>query len=855
MNPNLGSQNGNDGHDQNKLSERERLLARLRLARRHRRWGRNGTNSHPWRSSSNLASRLVVLLVGLVIFSVAGFGGIGLAAYIYLMQDLPSPEALLERNMFQSINIYDRNGVLLASLWDRDKGGRRTWTKLSDISPWVIKATLAAEDARFYENPGVDAGSIIRAFYRNYDEGNITSGASTITMQLARNALMDYEERTEQSYLRKLREAILAIKITQTLPKDTILEMYLNTVYYGNLSYSIGTAAGAYYDKPAKDLTLAEAAMLAGLPQAPSAYDPFTNPQQAKARQEWVLDSMVHHGFVSAEEAEAAKQETIRLIRKKYDFHAPHFVNYVSGLLWDKYGPDMYKLGLEVYTTLDLGLQQTGERIVKEHVQSISHLNATDGALVGIDPHTGEILTMVGSADYYDDTIDGQVNICLAERQPGSALKPFTYLTAILKKGVTPSTVLIDRQIFFDAGYGNAYAPGNHDGAWHGPVTVRRALASSLNLPAVLMMHYVGLDEVLNTLHRFGITTLNQRERYGLAITLGGGEIRPLDLTYAYSVFANQGVQVGEEVPLERRRFGYSELQPTPFKKILNSRGDVLYEYVPKTRTLISPEEAYLITSILSDNEAQEPTYGPNNELLMPRPAAAKTGTTEWYQDSWTIGYTPDLVAGAWVGNANNQPMKRVVGSSGAGKIWNSYIQEALKDKPCKEFIIPPGLQIAEVWATDPATSKWRLRRDYFLPERLPANAPSGPRSGWYLDVRTGRGEDGMPTVDADLVNVPEWFRQGAEYWTIEDLPKEPKKEQQEPFTPHVEQVANTGGLGAYLRYTPAPEDKMALLPEGTTVTVIEPDKDVRKTTWKHVRDEQGRDGWIPSYFLAPVEQ
>lgn len=852
----MGNQGGGRGNNGNG-DERERILRRLQLARQGKQLRRrgNGGQKQPWFSTDNLASRFIVLLIGLAVFAIAGFGGLGIAGYEYLMQDLPSPETLLQRNMFQSINIYDRNGALLASLWDRDKGGRRTWTKLQDISPWVIKATLAAEDARFYQNPGIDPGSVLRALYRNYDEGNITSGASTITMQLARNALMDPEERVTRSYLRKIREIILAIKITQMLPKDTILEMYLNTVYYGNLSYSVGTAAGAYFNKAPSELTLAEAAMLAGLPQAPSYYDPFTNPDAAKARQVWVLDAMVQHGFISAQEAETAKQETIKLVRKQYDFLAPHFVNYISGLLWDKYGPDMYKLGLEVHTTLDLGLQQKGEAIVKEHVASIKQLNATDGALVAIDPHTGEILAMVGSADYNDESIDGQVNMCIAERQPGSALKPFTYLTAMLEKGISPSTVLIDTPIQFDAGYGNVYAPGNHDGGWHGPVTVRRALASSLNLPAVLMMHYVGLDEVLNTLHRFGITTLTQRERYGLAITLGGGEVKPLDLTYAYSVFANQGLQVGEEVPLESRRLGFSELQPTPFKKILDSRGNVLYEYVPKTKRLISPEEAYLITSILSDNEAQEPTYGPNNELLMPRPAAAKTGTTEWYQDSWTIGYTPDLVAGAWVGNADNQPMKRVVGSSGAGKIWNSFIQEALKDKPPKEFIIPPGLERAEVWATDPTTCKWKLIRDYFLPDQLPRNTERGERSGWFLQVQTGRNEYNMPTVDAQLINVPEYFKEPAwtKYWTIEDLPKEPKTQRTEPFVPYWEQVTNTGGQGAYLRYTPTPEDKMVLLPEGTKLYIFDEDKVVRKTTWKHVKDEQGHEGWIPAYFVGPL--
>jgi membrane peptidoglycan carboxypeptidase len=368
-------------------------------------------------------------------------------------------------------------------------------------------------------------------------------------------------------------------------------------------------------------------------------------------------------------------------------------------------------------------------------------------------------------------------------------------------------------------------------------------------------MNYVSLDEVLNTLHRFGITTLNDRERYGLAITLGGGEIKLIDLTYAYSVFANQGVQVGEEVPLEKQRLGYAKLQPTPFLRITDSRGNVLYDYTPKSQKLIEPELAYQITAIITDNEAQEPTYGPNNELLMPRPSAAKTGTTEWYQDSWTIGYTPDIVAGAWVGNADNHPMKRVVGASGAGKIWNSFIQYASRNTPPKEFIVPSGLVHEETWETDPITSKWQLRRDWFLPNQAPSAQPQGSRSGYYLDVSQGRNEYNMPTVNYAKINIPQYFTQGTTYWTTEDLVPElkVKPDATKPFTPYWQQVTNTADLGAYLRVTPTPDDKMVLLPEGTKLLVISNDVVLRKTNWKHVRDEQGREGWLPDYWVGNI--
>ncbi|MCL5265391.1 MAG: transglycosylase domain-containing protein [Chloroflexi bacterium] len=693
---------------------------------------RKSITNHTLFKAAMVIVLLPILLGPTLMASAAGIVAAGL---LYFSRDLPSPKAITEREVFQNTRIYDRNGELLAELWDKDEG-RRTLVPLNEISPELIVATLAIEDARFFQNPGVDMEALFRAVRQNYEGKETISGASTITMQLARNAFFDVDERYEKSYTRKMREVILAYKLSQEFSKEQILEMYLNEVYYGNLSYGVEAAAQSYFGKSAKEVNLAEAAYLAGLPQAPSAYDPFINPEMAKRRQEQVIDAMVYHQFITEEEGADLKKVPVRFVKQEFGVKAPHFVQYVRDLLESRYGHDaLFHNGWQIYTTLDLQKQQLAERDAKEHIDKIRNLNAKNASVVAIDPKTGGILVMVGSLDFYDKSIDGQVNIAISERQPGSALKPFNYLTAFIEKGISPSTVINDTPTGFPDEMGRLYIPLNHDRSWHGMVSARRALASSLNMPAVIDLDFIGIPAFLNSLHRAGITSLNG-DRYGLAVALGAGEVKLLDLTYAYSVLANGGVQVGEEVPLAERKPGQRELEPVAVTKIVDSKGNVVYQYEPKTKRIFPERETFLITSILSDKEARIPTYGPNNFLEIGRPAAAKTGTTEEYSDGWTFGYTPELVGGVWVGNANNEPMKGVMGVSGAGYIWHNFMIDALEDTPPSQFTVPEGVVRTSVWTTDLRRSHWTKREDWFLVENQPLEGNPGETGGWMLEVR-----------------------------------------------------------------------------------------------------------------------
>lgn len=731
--PNYGMEASANGYDysRKRLPGRKRPLRNGHLIRHGRPDGSNGIINSTFVKAALAVALLPIVLVPTLIVS-----GLGLAAagFLYFSRDLPSPRLIIDRQVFQNVTMYSRDGQVLAELWDKDQG-RRIVVPLDEIAPEMIVATLAIEDARFFQNPGVDLEAILRAARQNYEGKDTISGASTITMQLARNAFFDSEKRYERSYTRKIKEIILAYNLTQQFSKEQILEMYLNEVYYGHMSYGVEAAARTYLGKSAKDLNLAEAAYLAGFPQAPSLYDPFINPNVAKQRQEQVIDAMAYHGFISEEDAAELKKVPVRFVQQEYGVKAPHFVQYVRDLLERRYGHDaLFNNGWQIYTTLDLRMQQIAERDAREHIDRIRHLNARNASLVAIDPRTGEILAMLGSLDFYDDSIDGQVNIAVAERQPGSALKPFNYLTAFVNKGLTPSTVINDTPTGFPNEMGWSYLPLNHDRAWHGMVSIRRALASSLNMPAVISLDLIGIPAFLDSLHRAGITSLNGN--YGLAVTLGAGEIKLLDLTYAYSVLANGGVQVGEAVPLEERQPGHRELEPVAVLKIVDSKGNVVYEYQPKRKRIFPERETFLITSILSDDEARIPTYGPNNFLSIGRPAAAKTGTTENYQDGWTFGYTPELVAGVWVGNANNEPMKGVMGVSGAGYIWHNFMIDALEDTPPSSFEVPPGVVRANVWTTDRRRSRWTMREDWFLVENQPPQGEPGEVGGLLLEVR-----------------------------------------------------------------------------------------------------------------------
>ena len=666
-----------------------------------------------------VAQALIALLAVVLLLLLLACGA--LAAYATIAADLPSPDALRGRSAtFVSTRIYDRNGHLLYEIFDPG-GGRRTLVPYDEISPYLINATVATEDARFWQHGGVDPIGILRALVYNLREGRVVSGGSTITQQLVRLVLLSPEERTEQSLKRKVREAVLAAEISRRYSKEDILEIYLNEINYGNLAYGIGAAADTYFGKKARDLTLAEAALLAGLPQAPAYWDPYADLERAKRRQAVVLDLMVEAGYITPAEAEAAKAEPLHLQPVRSHIEAPHFVLWVQQQLEQKYGAEvLYRSGLRVYTTLDSNLQAIAQEEVKAHLTTLADRHATNAALVAVKPATGEILAMLGSADFNDPAIDGQVNVALRLRQPGSSIKPVTYVTAF-EKGWTPATLIWDVRTEFKDALGRPYVPKNYDGKEHGPVLVREALARSLNIPAVKTLDFVGLPAMLDTAHRLGIESLN-RPDYGLSLTLGGGDVTLLEMVGAYAVFANGGRRV----------------PPVSILRIEDMNGRILEEYHPPAgEQVISPQHAYLITDILADNEARAPTFGRNSVLKLSRPAAVKTGTTDDWRDAWTIGYTPELVAGVWVGNSDNSPMKKVSGARGAGPIWHNFMERALADRPAGQFPRPPGIEEIEISADagslpSAACPPDRRRMEIFAA----GQGPLGPEHDFHQFIR-----------------------------------------------------------------------------------------------------------------------
>ena len=637
----------------------------------------------------------VVVLVCSLAITVVG--------YVSIASALPSPAELEQRatQLFTSSQIYDRNGNLLYELLD-PQGGRRTSVPIDKISPWLLKATIATEDPRFYNHPGFDVFGIARAIIQNIREGDTVSGASTIAQQLVRNLMLP--EGTERTLGRKIREAVLAAEVTRQYPRDKILELYVNSIPYGNLAYGIEAAARTYFNKDASELTLAEASLLAGIPQAPAIYDPFTTDgrEAALARQKDVLRLMGQEHYITADEATIASQAMQNYPFKPpdTDFNAiaPHWVVYIRQLAEKTFGTEaLYRGGLKIYTTLDPNLQAIGEQVVSEQIAALKSKDVRNGALLAMDPRTGEILAMVGSPDFNDEAIGGQINMTLRPRQTGSVIKPLTYLTAF-EKGWTPATVLWDTPVVYTDTAGNVYQPRNYDGKFHGPQTVRSALANSYNIPAVKTLVYDGIPNFLAVARRLGIDTLT-RPDYGPALTLGGGEVPLIELTTAFDALANNGVYM-PAVSLLRveKADGTPICQFTPPDQ--NSNGLPPCQLIENTGAqLVKPQHAYLLTNILSDNAARTPAFGPNSVLKLSRPAAVKTGTTNDYKDNWTIGYTPDLITGVWVGNVDNKPMQNVSGVSGAGPIWHDFMEAALANRPVQNFVRPEGIVEREVCA------------------------------------------------------------------------------------------------------------------------------------------------------------
>ncbi len=591
--------------------------------------------------------------------------------FIYFAKDLPDPEHIQDIERFESTKIFDRTGEnILYEIYGEEK---RTIIKIDDLPKYIAEATIAAEDNDFYKHHGIKFTSIIRAIITDIFHKSLAQGGSTITQQLIRNIILT----KKKTFVRKIQEIVLSLELEQKYSKKEILEFYLNQIPYGSNAYGIEAASQTFFGKNAKNINLAEAALLAALPKAPSYYSPYgSHKNELLNRKNYILSKMLELGYISKEEFQTAKNQELNFKPPLTNIVAPHFVMYVKEYLEDKYGEDFLKIGgLKIITTLDFNLQKIAEGIVKEQAEiNEKKYKAKNASLVSIDPKTGQILAMVGSRDYFDITNDGNVNVALQPRQPGSSFKPFVYATAF-KKGLTPNTIVFDLETEFSTDSLISFKPKNYDEKTRGPVTLRQALAQSLNIPSVKVLYLAGINDSIDTAESMGITTLKPRERFGLALVLGGGEVKLLEETYAYGIFAQEGIK-----------------HPLSFiLKIEDKNGKVLEEYKDNQIRVLDVEVARNINDILSDNEARAPIFGVDSYLkLADRPAAAKTGTTQNYRDAWLIGYTPSLVTGVWVGNNDNKEMtKGGAGISAAGPIWNKFMTEALKNQPVEYFTKP----------------------------------------------------------------------------------------------------------------------------------------------------------------------
>ena len=596
---------------------------------------------------------------------------------------IPDFSLLDARKVSQSTKIYDRTGKIL--LYDVHQDVRRTVVPFEQISPFIKNATVAIEDDQFYQHHGIKPEAILRAMWINLKTGQYTQGGSTITQQVIKNALLS----PEKTVTRKIKEWILALKLEHVLNKEQILTLYLNEVPYGGNIYGVEEASMAFFGKHASELTLTESAYLAALPQAPTLYSPYGNHTDLlENRKNLVLKKMLQLGSITQNEYDAAIQEKVKFIPPlEQGIRAPHFVMFIREKLAEMYGEDVLNNGgLRVITTIDMDLQQKAEEIVKQYVaMNEKKFNAHNAGLVAIDPKTGQILVMVGSRDYFDVAHEGNFNVALAKRQPGSAFKPFVYAAAF-EKGYTPDTVVFNVRTEFStrcdpegnplpgATASMCYRPENYDHQYTGPMSLRNALAQSVNVPAVKMLYLVGLDSALDMAQRLGITTLTNKARYGLTLVLGGGEVSLLDMTSAYGVFANDG-----------KRDPY-----TGILRIEDAEGNVMTEYTPHETQVINPEIARKISNVLSDNAARAPAFGEQSYLHFDNhQVAVKTGTTNNYRDAWIVGYTPSLAVGAWAGNNNNTAMEKKVAGFIIAPMWNAFFAEAFKTLPDERFPEP----------------------------------------------------------------------------------------------------------------------------------------------------------------------
>jgi 1A family penicillin-binding protein len=644
------------------------------------------------------------LFLGLIILGTIGVGGVLLWVSTFTMPDLSS---FSDRKVSESTKIYDRTGKVL--LYDLNQGTKRTNVADSEISINVKNATVAIEDSDFYEHHGIKITSIFRAIIANIFSRGYSQGGSTITQQVVKNSLLT----TEKKISRKLKEWVLALKLERVLNKTEILDIYLNEAPYGGTIYGIEEASQTYFGKKALDLSLAESAYLSALPNAPSYYSPYgNNKQRLEDRKNLVLSKMLEKKFITQEEYDKAKAEKVAWRpQENTGIKAPHFVMYIRQYLEEKYGKSMIEQGgLKVTTTLDYGLQAKAEELANKYaLENEKNYNAENASIVALDPKTGQILVMVGSRNYFDKNIDGNFNVALAHRQPGSSFKPIVYAEAFIK-GYTPDTAVFDLQTEFSSECNpdgtpivkgdekKCYMPENYDHVYRGPISFRNALAQSINVPAIKALYLAGLKDSLRLAKDMGIKSLTNTNQYGLTLVLGGGEVSLLDMSSAYGTFAANGVR-------------------NPYQGILkveDKNGTVLEQFEPHPIEVMPEQVALMISDVLSDNKARTPAFGEHSALYIEdRPVAVKTGTTNDYRDAWIMGYTPNLVVGAWAGNNDNSPMEKKVAGFIIAPLWNAFIKEALKQYPVENFKKPDPIDKSTL---KPALAGfWQGGKAYFV--------------------------------------------------------------------------------------------------------------------------------------------
>lgn len=603
-----------------------------------------------------------------------------LGSLIYLIQELPSPKNFTSsENYAVSTQIFDRNGQLLYEVYGDEN---RLPIDIKTLPEHVLQATIAIEDKNFHRHHGLDIRGLIRATINNLTGGN-TQGGSTITQQLVKNALLT----KERTFNRKIKEAVLSVLTEIIYSKEEILEMYLNYIPYGGTAVGIEAAANLYFNKSASELTLVESSLLAGLPKAPSTYSPFgAYPEKAKLRQKEVLRRMLEDGYINEDQLNEVENETLVYALKKTDIKAPHFVFYVIDLLQKEYGEDMVKTGgLRVTTTLDLDLQEVAQASVSAEIDNLASLKVSNGAALITKPNTGEILAMIGSKNYFDTEHDGQVNVTIALRQPGSSIKPIMYATTFQEKTLNPGSMLLDIPTCFKVAGQKDYCPKNYTGGFAGPVTVRKSLGNSLNIPAVKALSTIGVEKFIEQAKKMGISNWLDPSQYGLSLTLGGGEVRMVDMATAFGVLANQGVKVPSTAILEIKNYKGEVLHVVDLearkKALLAMTENENIEQETELERVMRRAPAYLTAHIMQDNNARLMAFGSNSQLVIKdKVVSAKTGTTNDLKDNWTVGFTPEFLSIVWVGNNDNSSMSYLAsGVTGAAPIWNdimSYILE-----------------------------------------------------------------------------------------------------------------------------------------------------------------------------------